>query len=173
MRSKVHDKSEIIELKSENSSYKYKYENNMLICIEVNFSRYVEKFPVRYSSNNVETIENISPEKLYDIYDTACIYLGFLLTGSKNNISDITNEQFLNSLAENDFFENCDIKKIDNLKINLSADDGEAYILSMEISYIYKDDSKTIGNLKSLITLSFITNEKRSVILKSINKEEL
>lgn len=168
-----YEENDIITLKDSSGSYDYKYENNNSVCCGVNFSRSVGKYTVNYSSKNPELIESIIPEKIYSIYDTACIYLNFLISGNKEDISDITNEQYFNSLASNDFFENCEINEIDNINIDISEEDMNAYTLSTEITYNYKDDYKTIDNLKSLISLSFISDENKSIILKSINKEEL
>lgn len=172
---KYDDRTDVINLTSETGNYSYKYEGNMLICTEIIFSKYIDKYQINYSSNNQELIESISEKNIYNIYNTACIYLEFLLTGNINKILYITNDQLLNSFTENEFFENCDIKNVDHININLSDNDNkeESYILSAEISYNYKDDSKTIENLKSLITFSFVNSETHSVILKSINKEEL
>lgn len=167
------EKTDTVKLNSDTGKYSYKFDNNILNCVAIDFSRYVENYTVNYYSENFDIIKNISPEKMYSIYDTACIYLGFLLSGNMNDISSITNEQFFNSLAVNDFFENCRIKKINKLNIDFSESDSETYTLSTEITYDYKDDDKTIENLKSLISLSFVNDEKNSVILKSINKEEL
>lgn len=170
---KYNEQTDSITLTDETGNYSYKYENNVLTCIGVDFSRNVDKYPVKYHSEDSKLLENIMPEKIYSIYDTACIYLNFLLSGNMNDISDITNEQFFNSLSAKDFFENCEIKKIDNLNIGFSENDPEAYVLSTEITYNYEDEDKTIENLKSLISLSFVRDENKSIILKSINKEEL
>ncbi len=160
-------------LSSDFGKYSYKYDNGILNCLSLEFSKNIENYTVNYHSNNFNLIKSISPEKIYSIYDTACIYLGFLISGDMNDISSITNEQYEDSLAVNDFFENCRIKKIDKLNIDFTKNDTEAYTLSAEIAYEYKDEDKTIENLKSLISLLFVKDEKNSIILKSINKEEL
>lgn len=165
--------TDTVRLSSDLGKYSYKYDNGIINCISLEFTRNVENHTVNYYSSNFNLIKNISPEKIYSIYDTACVYLEFLISGNMNDISSITSEQFADSLAVNDFFENCRIKKIDNLNIDLTENSIEAYTLSAEIAYEYKDEDKTIENLKSLISLSFVNDEKKSVILKSINKEEL
>lgn len=165
------EKSKIVTLKDSTGSYGYKYENDILICDNVNFSSRINNYNVSYFTDDREIIENISSDKMYSIFNSACIYFSSLISGNTNNIAVITKEQFLKSLSADTLFDNCIIKSIKNLEINYS-DNLNEYTFSAEITYDYHDGEKTIENLKSLVSLNFIENEEYAVILKSINKEE-
>ena len=59
-----------------------------------------------------------------------------------------------------------------NVKIEKFISEECTYILSVEVIYDYKNHEKNIKNLKSLLSLTVI-KDGDSMILKSINKEEL
>lgn len=165
------EKNEIVTLTDDTCSYGYKYENGILICDNVSFSSRIDNYNVSYFTDDRDIIKNISSDKMYSIFNSACIYFSSLISGNTNNISVITNEQFMKSLSTDTLFDNCIIKSIKNLEIN-NTDNLNEYTFSAEITYDYHDGEKTIENLKSLVSLNFIESDEYAVTLKSINKEE-
>ena len=101
-----------------------------------------------------------------------CTYFEALTSNNMEEIKKITNDQYYSSLSLNNFFNNCEIKNISNVKIEKFISEECTYILSVEVIYDYKNHEKNIKNLKSLLSLTVI-KDADSLILKSINKEEL
>ncbi len=166
------EKNEYITLKRDYDSYQYKYENDIIQCVGVNFKARINNCEVVYNSDNLKMIKDISPDKMYNIFNSACIYFSSLILGNMDDISAVTDEQYLESVSTNNIFKNCTIKSIKNLTIDISEYESKGYTFSAEISYDYQDEIKLITNLNSLVSLNFIDNENNVVVLKSMNKKE-
>ncbi|MGN0614373.1 MAG: hypothetical protein ACI4JB_10810 [Porcipelethomonas sp.] len=167
------DKSGVISLTSDTGKYSYLHDGNMLICTSVSFSDRAGGCEVNFSCTDEQVIENIGENKVYSIFDTVCAYFQYIISHNVSDISDITDERFFSSISTNDLFKNCSINGIENLKLAYKAEDTESYEISAEVSYDYEDGENVINDLRSLITLTLVNDSKHSVILKSVNKEEL
>ena len=158
-----------LTLSNDSGDYIFLNDNNKIICSEIKFSRKIKsEINITFDVNNAELIEQINSDDLFDIFNIMCTYFEAL---TSNNMEEI-NDQYYSSLSLNNFFNNCEIKNISNVKIEKFISEECTYILSVEVIYDYKNHEKNIKNLKSLLSLTVI-KDGDSMILKSINKEEL
>ena len=162
-----------LTLSNDSGDYIFLNYNNKIICSEIKFSRKIKsEINITFDVNNAELIEQINSDNLFDIFNIMCTYFEALTSNNMEEIKKITNDQYYSSLSLNNFFNNCEIKNISNVKIEKFISEECTYILSVEVIYDYKNHEKNIKNLKSLLSLTVI-KDGDSMILKSINKEEL
>lgn len=162
-----------LTLSNDSGDYIFLNDNNKIICSEIKFSRKLKsEINITFDVNNAELIEQINSDNLFDIFNIMCTYFEALTSNNMEEIKKITNDQYYSSLSLNNFFNNCEIKNISNVKIEKFISEECTYILSVEVIYDYKNHEKNIKNLKSLLSLTVI-KDGDSMILKSINKEEL
>lgn len=162
-----------LTLSNDSGDYIFLNDNNKIICSEIKFSRKIKsEINITFDVNNAELIEQINSDNLFDIFNIMCTYFEALTSNNMEEIKKITNDQYYSSLSLNNFFNNCEIKNISNVKIEKFISEEYTYILSVEVIYDYKNHEKNIKNLKSLLSLTVI-KDGDSMILKSINKEEL
>jgi len=162
-----------LTLSNDSGDYIFLNDNNKIICSEIKFSRKIKsEINITFDVNNAELIEQINSDDLFDIFNIMCTYFEALTSNNMEEIKKITNDQYYSSLSLNNFFNNCEIKNISNVKIEKFISEECTYILSVEVIYDYKNHEKNIKNLKSLLSLTVI-KDGDSMILKSINKEEL
>lgn len=162
-----------LTLSNDSGDYIFLNDNNKIICSEIKFSRKIKsEINITFDVNNAELIEQINSDNLFDIFNIMCTYFEALTSNNMEEIKKITNDQYYSSLSLNNFFNNCKIKNISNVKIEKFISEECTYILSVEVIYDYKNHEKNIKNLKSLLSLTVI-KDGDSMILKSINKEEL
>lgn len=162
-----------LTLSNDSGNYIFLNDNNKIICSEIKFSRKIKsEINITFDVNNAELIEQINSDNLFDIFNIMCTYFEALTSNNMEEIKKITNDQYYSSLSLNNFFNNCEIKNISNVKIEKFISEECTYILSVEVIYDYKNHEKNIKNLKSLLSLTVI-KDGDSMILKSINKEEL
>lgn len=162
-----------LTLSNDSGDYIFLNDNNKIICSEIKFSRKIKsEINITFDVNNAELIEQINSDNLFDIFNIMCTYFEALTSNNMEEIKKITNDQYYSSLSLNNFFNNCEIKNISNVKIEKFISEECTYILSVEVIYDYKNHEKNIKNLKSLLSLTVI-KDGDSMILKSINKEEL
>lgn len=162
-----------LTLSNDSGDYIFLNDNNKIICSEIKFSRKIKsEINITFDVNNAELIEQINSDNLFDIFNIMCTYFEALTSNNMEEIKKITNDQYYSSLSLNNFFNNCEIKNISNVKIEKFISEEYTYILSVEVIYDYKNHEKNIKNLKSLLSLMVI-KDGDSMILKSINKEEL
>ena len=162
-----------LTLSNDSGDYIFLNDNNKIICSEIKFSRKIKsEINITFDVNNAELIEQINSDNLFDIFNIMCTYFEALTSNNMEEIKKITNDQYYSSLSLNNFFNNCEIKNISNVKIEKFISEECTYILSVEVIYDYKNHGKNIKNLKSLLSLTVI-KDGDSMILKSINKEEL
>lgn len=162
-----------LTLSNDSGDYIFLNDNNKIICSEIKFSRKIKsEINITFDVNNAELIEQINSDNLFDIFNIMCTYFEALTSNNMEEIKNITNDQYYSSLSLNNFFNNCEIKNISNVKIEKFISEECTYILSVEVIYDYKNHEKNIKNLKSLLSLTVI-KDGDSMILKSINKEEL
>ena len=162
-----------LTLSNDSGDYIFLNDNNKIICSEIKFSRKIKsEINITFDVNNAELIEQINSDDLFDIFNIMCTYFEALTSNNMEEIKKITNDQYYSSLSLNNFFNNCEIKNISNVKIEKFISEEYTYILSVEVIYDYKNHEKNIKNLKSLLSLMVI-KDGDSMILKSINKEEL
>ena len=103
---------------------------------------------------------------IYLIFLISCAHILRLLPQIIwRKLKKITNDQYYSSLSLNNFFNNCEIKNISNVKIEKFISEEYTYILSVEVIYDYKNHEKNIKNLKSLLSLMVI-KDGDSMILK-------
>ena len=162
-----------LTLSNDSGDYIFLNDNNKIICSEIKFSRKIKsEINITFDVNNAELIEQINSDNLFDIFNIMCTYFEALTSNNMEEIKKITNDQYYSSLSLNNFFNNCEIKNISNVKIEKFISEECTYILSVEVIYDYKNHENNIKNLKSLLSLTVI-KDGDSMILKSINKEEL
>lgn len=162
-----------LTLSNDSGDYIFLNDNNKIICSEIKFSRKIKsEINITFDVNNAELIEQTNSDDLFDIFNIMCTYFEALTSNNMEEIKKITNDQYYSSLSLNNFFNNCEIKNISNVKIEKFISEECTYILSVEVIYDYKNHEKNIKNLKSLLSLTVI-KDGDSMILKSINKEEL
>ena len=162
-----------LTLSNDSGDYIFLNDNNKIICSEIKFSRKIKsEINITFDVNNAELIDQINSDNLFDIFNIMCTYFEALTSNNMEEIKKITNDQYYSSLSLNNFFNNCEIKNISNVKIEKFISEECTYILSVEVIYDYKNHEKNIKNLKSLLSLTVI-KDGDSMILKSINKEEL
>lgn len=162
-----------LTLSNDSGDYIFLNDNNKIICSEIKFSRKIKsEINITFDVNNAELIEQTNSDDLFDIFNIMCTYFEALTSNNMEEIKKITNDQYYSSLSLNNFFNNCEIKNISNVKIEKFISEEYTYILSVEVIYDYKNHEKNIKNLKSLLSLTVI-KDGDSMILKSINKEEL
>ena len=162
-----------LTLSNDSGDYIFLNDNNKIICSEIKFSRKIKsEINITFDVNNAELIEQINSDNLFDIFNIMCTYFEALTSNNMEEIKKITNDQYYSSLSLNNFFNNCEIKNISNVKIEKFISEECTYILSVEVIYDYKNHEKNIKNLKSLLSLTVI-KDGDSMIFKSINKEEL
>ena len=162
-----------LTLSNDSGDYIFLNDNNKILCSEIKFSRKIKsEINITFDVNNAELIEQINSDNLFDIFNIMCTYFEALTSNNMEEIKKITNDQYYSSLSLNNFFNNCEIKNISNVKIEKFISEECTYILSVEVIYDYKNHEKNIKNLKSLLSLTVI-KDGDSMILKSINKEEL
>ena len=162
-----------LTLSNDSGDYIFLNDNNKIICSEIKFSRKIKsEINITFDVNNAELIEQINSDNLFDIFNIMCTYFEALTSNNMEEIKKITNDQYYSSLSLNNFFNNCEIKNISNVKIEKFISEECTYILSVEVIYDYKNHETNIKNLKSLLSLTVI-KDGDSMILKSINKEEL
>lgn len=162
-----------LTLSNDSGDYIFLNDNNKIICSEIKFSRKIKsEINITFDVNNAELIEQTNSDDLFDIFNIMCTYFEALTLNNMEEIKKITNDQYYSSLSLNNFFNNCEIKNISNVKIEKFISEEYTYILSVEVIYDYKNHEKNIKNLKSLLSLMVI-KDGDSMILKSINKEEL
>ena len=162
-----------LTLSNDSGDYIFLNDNNKIICSEIKFSRKIKsEINITFDVNNAELIEQINSDNLFDIFNIMCTYFEAITSNNMEEIKKITNDQYYSSLSLNNFFNNCEIKNISNVKIEKFISEECTYILSVEVIYDYKNHEKNIKNLKSLLSLTVI-KDGDSMILKSINKEEL
>mgnify|MGYP002557850071 FL=1 len=162
-----------LTLSNDSGDYIFLNDNNKIICSEIKFSRKIKsEINITFDVNNAELIEQTNSDDLFDIFNIMCTYFEALTSNNMKEIKKITNDQYYSSLSLNNFFNNCEIKNISNVKIEKFISEEYTYILSVEVIYDYKNHEKNIKNLKSLLSLMVI-KDGDSMILKSINKEEL
>lgn len=162
-----------LTLSNDSGDYIFLNDNNKIICSEIKFSRKIKsEINITFDVNNAELIEQTNSDDLFDIFNIMCTYFEALTSNNMEEIKKITNDQYYSSLSLNNFFNNCEIKNISNVKIEKFISEEYTYILSIEVIYDYKNHEKNIKNLKSLLSLMVI-KDGDSMILKSINKEEL
>ena len=162
-----------LTLSNDSGDYIFLNDNNKIICSEIKFSRKIKsEINITFDVNNAELIEQINSDNLFDIFNIMCTYFEALTSNNMEEIKKITKDQYYSSLSLNNFFNNCEIKNISNVKIEKFISEECTYILSVEVIYDYKNHEKNIKNLKSLLSLTVI-KDGDSMILKSINKEEL
>ena len=162
-----------LTLSNDSGDYIFLNDNNKIICSEIKFSRKIKsEINITFDVNNAELIEQTNSDDLFDIFNIMCTYFEALTSNNMEEIKKITNDQYYSSLSLNNFFNNCEIKNISNVKIEKFISEEYTYILSVEVIYDYKNHEKNIKNLKSLLSLMVI-KDGDSMILKSIYKEEL
>ena len=162
-----------LTLSNDSGDYIFLNDNNKIICSEIKFSRKIKsEINITFDVNNAELIEQTNSDDLFDIFNIMCTYFEALTSNNMEEVKKITNDQYYSSLSLNNFFNNCEIKNISNVKIEKFISEEYTYILSVEVIYDYKNHEKNIKNLKSLLSLMVI-KDGDSMILKSINKEEL
>lgn len=162
-----------LTLSNDSGDYIFLNDNNKIICSEIKFSRKIKsEINITFDVNNAELIEQTNSDDLFDIFNIMCTYFEALTSNNMEEIKKITNDQYYSSLSLNNFFNNCEIKNISNVKIEKFISEEYTYILSVEVIYDYKNHEKNIKNLKSLLSLMVI-KDGDLMILKSINKEEL
>ncbi len=171
--SEYDETSETVTLTNQTGKYSYKYENNLLICTGIAFNSMVSGCDVSCFSDDKTLIEDISPDRMYNMFDSACIYFSSLLSENKTDISEITNEQFIDTLSANSLFRNCTVKNIKNIQIQPDENGSVGYMFSAEVLYNYDGEEVSIENLKSLVSLHFVEDENHKIILKSVNKKEI
>lgn len=171
--SEYNEKNDTVILTDLTGKYSYKFENNLLLCTSVTFDSIVSNCDIGYLSDDKALIEEVSIDRMYTMFDSACIYFSALLSENKENISEITNEQYLDTLSANILFRNCTVKNIKNIQIKSDENDSVGYMFSAEVLYNYDGEDVSIENLKSLVSLHFVEDENYRIILKSVNKKEI
>lgn len=162
-------------LSNEYENYVYLNQDEKITCTEIDFEYNIDSKPelnVKLNINNVELIEQINSDELFNIFKVICIYFDALISNNMNKINQITNDQFYSSLSSNNLFDKCEIKGISDVSLEQSVTEESTYILSTVIIYDYMGHERNIKNLKSLLSL-IIIKDNNSIILKSINKEEI
>lgn len=162
-----------LTLSNDSGDYTFLEDNDKIICSEIKFSHKIKsEINIIFNVNSTELIEQTNSDDFSDIFNIICTYFEALTSNNMGEIKKITNDQFYSSLSLNNYFDNCEIKNISNVKIEKFIPEECTYILSLEVIYDYMDNEKNIKNLKSLLSLMII-KDGDSMILKSINKEEL
>jgi len=167
------ESNKTITLKNSGESYCYGYENNLLICTALNFDSQINEYSIEFSSTDKKLINNVSEEKMQNIFKSSCVYFSSLISENHTDISGITSKQFVDNLSATNFFENCTIKTINNIQISLVDESINDYTLSAEFIYDYSYDDVIAENIRSLVSLHFVEDEQHRIILKSVNKKEL
>ncbi len=165
------EKSKVVRVNDEIATYGYKYENDILTCTELKLSAKISNFNAEFSMDDLQLLENISADRIYGIFNSSCVYFSVIL-GETESSSDITEEMRSNSVSAENLFKNCHIKSIKNISIGYADDESGEYVFSAEILYDYQDGEKSVNNLNSLVSLTFIESEEHTAILKNINKQE-
>lgn len=164
---------DVISMSSEDAEYSYDCSDSRISCKKVGFTKKSAGCTVLYKTDDKAFIGSITADKIEKILTDSCVYFDCVFSGNLDGILQITSKKYFESLSENEVFKNCAPVKIESISIGLSDGEGEDYTLSAEILYNYSDGEKTIEELKSLVTLSFVSGTDASLVLKSINKEEL
>ena len=138
-----------LTLSNDSGDYIFLNDNNKIICSEIKFSRKIKsEINITFDVNNAELIEQINSDNLFDIFNIMCTYFEALTSNNMEEIKKITNDQYYSSLSLNNFFNNCEIKNISNVKIEKFISEECTYILSVEVIYDYKNHEKKIKNKK-------------------------
>ena len=136
-----------LTLSNDSGDYIFLNDNNKIICSEIKFSRKIKsEINITFDVNNAELIEQINSDNLFDIFNIMCTYFEALTSNNMEEIKKITNDQYYSSLSLNNFFNNCEIKNISNVKIEKFISEECTYILSVEVIYDYKNHEKNIKN---------------------------
>ena len=142
-----------LTLSNDSGDYIFLNDNNKIICSEIKFSRKIKsEINITFDVNNAELIEQINSDNLFDIFNIMCTYFEALTSNNMEEIKKITNDQYYSSLSLNNFFNNCEIKNISNVKIEKFISEECTYILSVEVIYDYKNHEKNkevMGSQKS------------------------
>ena len=118
-----------LTLSNDSGDYIFLNDNNKIICSEIKFSRKIKsEINITFDVNNAELIEQTNSDDLFDIFNIMCTYFEALTSNNMEEIKKITNDQYYSSLSLNNFFNNCEIKNISNVKI--------AKFISEEYTYI-------------------------------------
>lgn len=164
-----------LTLSNDYGDFIYLNDNNKIICSEIKLLNKInskEGINIKLDIDNIELIDQVSSDDLFNVFNILCIYFEALNSNNMEEIKQITNDQFYSSLSLNNYFNNCEIKNISDAKIDKFISEENTYILSLEVIYDYLGHEKNIKNLKSLLSL-IITKDGNSMILKGISKEEL
>ena len=107
-----------LTLSNDSGDYIFLNDNNKIICSEIKFSRKIKsEINITFDVNNAELIEQINSDNLFDIFNIMCTYFEALTSNNMEEIKKITNDQYYSSLSLNNFFNNCEIKNISNVKL--------------------------------------------------------
>ena len=107
-----------LTLSNDSGDYIFLNDNNKIICSEIKFSRKIKsEINITFDVNNAELIEQTNSDDLFDIFNIMCTYFEALTSNNMEEIKKITNDQYYSSLSLNNFFNNCEIKNISNVKI--------------------------------------------------------
>ena len=129
-----------LTLSNDSGDYIFLNDNNKIICSEIKFSRKIKsEINITFDVNNAELIEQTNSDDLFDIFNIMCTYFEALTSNNMEEIKKITNDQYYSSLSLNNFFNNCEIKNISNVKIEKFISEEYTYILSVEVIYDYKN----------------------------------
>ena len=132
-----------LTLSNDSGDYIFLNDNNKIICSEIKFSRKIKsEINITFDVNNAELIEQINSDNLFDIFNIMCTYFEALTSNNMEEIKKITNDQYYSSLSLNNFFNNCEIKNISNVKIEKFISEECTYILSVEVIYDYKNQDR-------------------------------
>ncbi|MGN0621758.1 MAG: WG repeat-containing protein [Porcipelethomonas sp.] len=158
-------------LSRKNDSFSAVFSGKELSFTSADMVRKADGHLIYVKTSDAGLISSLGNEKLSRIADISSEYLEALIVNNKTKISELTEEQYYSSLAENKIFDNCSVNSITSCE--MSAKDDLSYIFSATIDYDYKTDDTEIKNIISRISLNIVKNEQGKFVLKSINKTDL
>ncbi len=169
------DENKLLTVSRENADYTYSVNNKEIILSDIvlkHESDSDDSFEITTNIPDADLLNVTEIEKVRTAFNISCDYFESLICNDRTKIEKITNSHYYQSLSSNDFFKDCTINRITGVSVKKSYGENEGYNISAEIDYEYTGKDKVISNLKSKISLSVIYDGD-SMILKSINKEEL
>lgn len=140
----------------------------------IDLVRKVNNVGITINFSGSEKINKVGVENILRTADIICGYLQALVNGNMENISDLTSEQYFQSLSSNNFFEGCNLNSISDFSFEIKQEKSKiSYDVSILANYNYKNKNIEINGISSEIIFNMVFDENNRLILKSINKTEL
>lgn len=162
-------------LNDSEDEYRCKFADDAFQFVYVNFCRSPGNVPFNIILTDPDKIRKIGTDDLKRIADITEGYLDFLISGnSSSDIADLTSEQYYSALSSNDFFKECNVKKISDCSLDFSEEkSGTSFNVKLVVNYDYKKKKLDLKNISSEIIFNIVRDENNRLVLKSINKTEL